>query len=45
MSHVGAQGLQPFLHCYADNDAAIALYRRLGFRLRSEMVISRIRRA
>ncbi|MBO9577000.1 MAG: GNAT family N-acetyltransferase [Sphingobium sp.] len=45
MSHIAAQGLQPFLHCYADNAAAIELYRRLGFRIRSEMVISRIRRA
>ena len=44
-AHVGAQGLVPFLHCYADNAAAIATYERVGFRVRSEMIITMFRKA
>lgn len=34
-----AQGDRPFLHAYADNQGAIALYETLGFRPRSEMTV------
>ena len=43
-ANVGAQGLTPFLHVYADNAPAIATYERVGFRVRSEMVITMFRR-
>lgn len=41
---VGARGLTPFLHVYADNMPAIATYQRVGFRLRSEVIITMFRR-
>ena len=34
-----ANGDKPFLHAYADNKGAIALYETLGFRPRSEMTV------
>lgn len=44
MSHLAGQGLRPFLHSYADNDAAIATYRRAGFRVAREMIITMFRK-
>ncbi|HEU0045047.1 GNAT family N-acetyltransferase [Sphingomonas sp.] len=35
-----AGGDRPFLHSYASNTAAIAMYERLGFRLRRELTVS-----
>ncbi|HEU0181126.1 MAG TPA: GNAT family N-acetyltransferase [Agromyces mariniharenae] len=37
-----ARGEVPFLHAYASNAAAIALYERLGFRLRTEVGVVRL---
>jgi predicted GNAT family acetyltransferase len=34
-----ASGEKPFLHAYADNKGAIALYETLGFRVRAEMAV------
>jgi predicted GNAT family acetyltransferase len=40
-----ARGEQPFLHAYATNTGAIALYESIGFTLRSRMTIAVIARA
>ncbi|HEY0625915.1 MAG TPA: GNAT family N-acetyltransferase [Allosphingosinicella sp.] len=39
-SRIQARGETPFLHAYAVNEAAIGLYRSLGFRLRAEMSVT-----
>lgn len=39
-SRILARGEQPFLHSYADNHTAIALYEALGFRYRCDMPIA-----
>ena len=38
------QGEQPYLHAYAANATAIALYESIGFKLRSRMNVAMIRR-
>jgi len=40
-----ARGETPFLHAYASNTAAIALYETLGFILRREVLMTRLTRA
>jgi len=40
-----ARGETPFLHAYASNAGAIALYERLGFRVRCEMIVTVLARA
>ncbi|HVG81563.1 MAG TPA: GNAT family N-acetyltransferase [Methylomirabilota bacterium] len=35
-----ARGDTPFLHCYAANAGAVALYEKLGFRIRAEMTFT-----
>jgi predicted GNAT family acetyltransferase len=37
---IAARGETPFLHSYADNTGAIALYQALGFRFRCEQVLT-----
>ena len=44
-SHILARGETPFLHAYAGNAAAIAIYQALGFVLRRQMVATVLRRA
>jgi predicted GNAT family acetyltransferase len=40
-----AEGNQPFLHTFSDNARAIALYEKLGFKVRSPMHVTAFRRA
>lgn len=40
-----ARGEQPYLHTFASNTGAIALYEKLGFRLRSPMHVTMFNRA
>jgi len=40
-----AEGDTPFLHAYAANTGAIALYETLGFRVRTEIVLTEVKRA
>lgn len=44
MAGFTARGLVPFLHSYAGNASAIALYEKLGFRGRREMVVTVLER-
>jgi predicted GNAT family acetyltransferase len=37
---IAASGATPYLHCYATNSNAIALYRSIGFEFRSEMHVA-----
>jgi predicted GNAT family acetyltransferase len=40
-----AAGETPFLHAWADNTGAIALYEKLGYRLRREVNVAVFERA
>lgn len=43
-AQIGGRGETAFLHAYAANEAAIGLYQSLGFTMRSEMVVTVLRR-
>ncbi len=44
MARIVARGEMPFLHSYADNAGAIALYEKLGFRIRREVTATFLER-
>ena len=44
MARIAARGETPFLHSYATNAGAIALYERLGFRVRREVIATFLER-
>jgi len=44
-ARIGARGETPFLHAYADHAATIALYERLGFRVRATVLYTIVARA
>ena len=39
---IASKGDLPFLHAYAHNTGAIRLYETLGFRVRREIVLTRL---
>lgn len=45
MARIIARGETPFLHSYATNAGAIALYEKLGFRLRREVIATFLERS
>ena len=40
MRGFAARGDRPFLHCFAHNTGAIALYEKMGFRRRAELALT-----